>query len=268
MSTDEVLTNRVSEEAAEVRHVAGARRWVAAGLRRVVNLVYPPSCASCGAATEEPHALCAACWGAAPWIERPYCERLGTPFGVDMGPGVVSPAAISAPPVFERARAAMRYDGVGRELVHRLKYGDRLDLAPMMGRWMARAGRELLAEADLIAPVPLHWTRLWRRRMNQAAALAAAVSRGSGPEVALDVLGRRRRTRSQVGLTRNERADNLQGAFVVPEAGKARLKGRRVLLVDDVLTTGSTANAASRVLLRAGAEAVDVLTFARVCTAS
>ncbi|WP_460451999.1 ComF family protein [Alsobacter sp. SYSU BS001988] len=246
-----------------------AAAWLGGALRRgaraAVDLVYPPSCAACSAATDRPHALCPACWRGVPWIERPYCERLGTPFAVDLGEGLLSPGAISAPPVFERARAVARYDGLGRELVHKLKYGDRTDLAPMMGRWMARAGRDVLAEADLVVPVPLHRGRLWRRRMNQAAALASVVARASGRELALDCLERRRPTRSQVGLTRNERADNLQGALACTPAGALRLRGRRVLLVDAVMTTGSTANVASRALLRGGAAAVDVLTFASVC---
>ncbi|GGH32687.1 amidophosphoribosyltransferase [Alsobacter metallidurans] len=248
-----------------VRATALAREGARLGLRAAVDVLYPPGCVACGRALAQAHALCPPCWRAAPWIERPYCERLGAPFPVDMGPGAISLAAAGDPPVFARARAAMRHDAVGRELAHRLKYGDRMDLAPMMGRWMARAGRELLADGPVIAPVPLHWTRLWRRRMNQAGALAAAVAQESGAELAPDALERRRRTRSQVGLTRNERAENLQGAFAVTEAGKLAIKGRRVLLVDDVYTTGSTANAASRALLRGGAEAVDVLTFARVC---
>jgi len=200
------------------------------------------------------------------FIERPYCERLGTPFAADYGPGLLSPAAMADPPVFRRARAVAQYDDGARALVHRLKYGDRLDLAPALGRMMARAGAELLGEADVIVPVPLHRERLWRRRFNQAMALARAVAASSG--VALDpfLLARVKRTQSQVGLKKAQRAENLQGAFRVPAEAKARLKGKRVLLVDDVFTTGATANAASRALLRGGAEAVDVLAFARVVT--
>ncbi|WP_048428318.1 ComF family protein [Methylobacterium indicum] len=234
-------------------------------IRGVVGLVYPPSCIACGAATAVPHALCAACWHEMRFIERPYCERLGTPFSVDLGsPGLLSPAALADPPVYQRARAVARYDATARRLVQRLKYEDRLDLAGAMGAMMARAGAELLAEADLAVPVPLWRWRLWRRRFNQAALLARTATRGSGVPMAPELLARVRRTRQQVGLTRAARAENLQGAFRVPDAARPRLLGKRVLLVDDVLTTGATANAAARALLRGGAAAVDVLVFARV----
>jgi ComF family protein len=233
--------------------------------RGFVGLVYPPSCIACGAATGVPHALCAGCWSGVRFIERPYCERLGTPFSVDLGaPGLLSPAALSDPPVYGRARAVARYDATARRLVQRLKYEDRLDLAGALGAMMARAGGELLAEADVVVPVPLWRWRLWHRRFNQAALLARAATRGSGVPVAPDLLARVRRTRAQVGLSRAARAENLQGAFRVPEAARARLQAKRVLLVDDVLTTGATANAAARALLRGGAAAVDVLVFARV----
>ena len=120
--------------------------------------------------------LCPGCWSKLSFITPPYCERLGIPFVYDPGPGILSMEAIADPPAYHRARAAVRFDEISRALVHALKYGDRLDLAPMMGRWMARAGRELLAEADALVPVPLHWRRQWARRFNQSAMLAAAVS--------------------------------------------------------------------------------------------
>ncbi len=242
------------------------RRALAAALRGLVALVYPPVCVACRAATGEAQALCAHCWGEIGFIERPYCERLGTPFAVDLGPGLLSPTAIADPPVFGRARAVCRFEGVARELVHRLKYGDRAELALTLGRMMAQAGHELIAEADLVAPVPLHRTRLWRRRFNQAALLAGTVARLAALPHEPALLARVRRTRQQVGLSRSQRADNLQGAFRVPESARRLVEGRRVLLVDDVLTTGATVNAAARILLRAGARQVDVLTFARVVT--
>ena len=162
----------------------------------------------------------------------------------------------------------MRYDDVARTLVHALKYGDRLDLAPTMGRWMARAGRELLADADALIPVPLHWRRLWARRFNQSALLAKAVAQESGVKVADTVLKRVKATAQQVGLSQAERAQNVQGAFRVPTECKAEVAGRRLILIDDVLTSGATADACARALLRAGARNVDLLVFARVVDAA
>jgi ComF family protein len=232
--------------------------------RAAIDLLYPPTCIACQAATGEAHTLCAACWSGIRFIERPYCERLGTPFAVDFGSPLLSPAAVADPPVFHRARAVAHYEGIASALVHRLKYGDRLELAQALGGMMARAGAELLAEADVIVPVPLHRWRLWRRRFNQAMALGTVIARRSGVPCDPFALHRVKATRQQVGLTRAQRQENLQGAFRVPPEARPRLKGRRVLLVDDVLTTGSTANAAARALLRGGAERVDVLAFARV----
>ncbi|CAH1661909.1 ComF family protein [Chelatococcus asaccharovorans] len=246
-----------------LRHsVAVLQGETVAAASRLAGLIYPPTCIACGCATAEPHGVCAACWRDLPFITRPYCERLGTPFAVDLGGPLLSPSAIADPPVFERARAVARYDGTARELVHRLKYGDRPELAKAMGRMMASAGAELVADAALVVPVPLHPWRLWSRRFNQAMALSREVARHSGLRCDGLVLHRRKSTRPQVGLTRAERAANLQGAFHVPD--NRRLLGERVILVDDVLTTGATANAASRALLRGGASSVDVLTFARV----
>jgi ComF family protein len=172
--------------------------------------------------------------------------------------------AIADPPSYQRARAAVRYDDTARALVHAFKYGDRLDLAPMLGNWMMRAGHELLDGADALVPVPLHWTRLWTRRFNQAAALASAISKISHVPVAHDPLRRVKATAQQVGLSRKDRASNVQGAFRVPPAAKAEVAGRRLILVDDVLTSGATSDACARALLRAGAAQVDVLVFARV----
>jgi ComF family protein len=172
--------------------------------------------------------------------------------------------AIADPPAYERARAAVRYDDIARTLVHALKYGDRLDLAPTLGRWMMQAGGALLAEADALVPVPLHWRRLWMRRFNQSAALAEVIAAHMKVPVAYSALARVKATRQQVGLTKFERADNVQGAFRVPPDARAHVKDRRLVLVDDVLTSGATVDACARVLLRAGAAAVDVLVFARV----
>jgi ComF family protein len=211
--------------------------------------------------------LCAPCWSKLSFIAPPYCERLGIPFPFDGGPGLLSMEAIADPPAYNRARAAVRYDEIARTLVHALKYGDRLDLAPMMGRWMAHAGRELLAQADAMVPVPLHWRRQWARRFNQSALLAEIIAKASGAVVAHGALKRVKATHQQVGLDKSARAENVQGAFRVPAERRAQGVGCKLVLVDDVLTSGATVDACARALLRAGAASVDVLVFARVVTA-
>jgi ComF family protein len=233
---------------------------------RALNVALPPLCPACRQLVRE-GGLCATCWSKLSFITRPYCERLGIPFAYDPGPNVVSMQALADPPAYRRARAAVRYDEIGRTLVHALKYGDRLELAPLMGGLMAHAGQELFARADALVPVPLHWRRLWMRRFNQSALLAKAISRLTGIPLADSALKRVKATAQQVGLSKAERAQNLQGAFCVPPEGKAMVSGRRLVLVDDVLTSGATADAAARTLLRAGAANVDVLVFARVVDA-
>lgn len=239
-----------------------------AAIRFTLDVALPPLCPSCREPLGDGVGLCAACWSKLSLIEPPYCARLGIPFVYDPGPGLLSMEAIANPPAYDRARAAVRYDDVARALVHRLKYGDRIDLAPMMGRWMARAGRELLTDADGLIPVPLHWRRLWARRFNQSAALAGAISGISGVPVLHGALKRVRATPQQVGLSQAQRADNVQGAFRVDADGKAAVAGRRLVLIDDVLTSGATVDTCARSLLRAGAAHVDVLVFARVVAAA
>lgn len=232
-----------------------------------LNVALPPLCPACREPLRDTGAVCASCWSKLSFIAPPYCERLGIPFAYDPGPGVLSMQAIADPPAYARARAAVRYDDVARALVHAFKYGDRLDLAPTLGGWMARAGHELLADADALVPVPLHWRRLWARRFNQSAALALAISRIAGIPMAAPVLKRVRATAQQVGLTKTERALNVQGAFRVPPDAKGEVAGRRLIVIDDVLTSGATADACARALLRAGAERVDILILARVVDA-
>ena len=233
---------------------------------RALDVALPSLCPACREQVRD-NGLCASCWSKLSLIAPPYCERLGIPFAYDPGPGVLSMQAISDPPAYHRARAAVRYDDIARALVHALKYGDRIDLAPTMGRWMARAGSELLTDADVIIPVPLHWRRLWARRFNQSALLAQAISRETGVAVADTALKRIKATAQQVGLTQSERATNVQGAFRVAPDRKAQVAGRRVVLVDDVLTSGATSDACARALLRAGARNVDLVVFARVVDA-
>jgi ComF family protein len=251
------LNRRVRAVLSSCRHAVGS------AARLALDVALPTLCVAC----REPVAgegVCAGCWAKLSFIAPPYCARLGIPFVYDPGPGLLSMEAIAAPPAFQRARAAVRYDDTAKTLVHALKYQDRTDLAPIMGRWMARAGHELVSDADVLVPVPLHWRRGWSRRFNQSGALARVVERQSGVAVAADALRRVKPTRQQVGLTRSERAQNVQGAFKVPPEKQAEVEGRHVVLVDDVLTSGATVDACARALLRAKARQVDVLVFARV----
>lgn len=232
--------------------------------RALKDAVVPPQCLGCGLAIAEAGHLCGSCWLELQFIDAPCCARLGVPLEADLGPESVCARALMDPPVWARARAAVVYDRLARDIVHGFKYHDRMENAAMMTRVMARAGSGLLAEADLIVPVPLHRWRLWWRRFNQAAVLAQGLARAASKPWAASVLVRPLATRAQVGLKAGERRANLRDAFAVPNAARALVKGRRVLLIDDVLTTGSTATAAGLALLEAGAAAVDVLVFALV----
>jgi ComF family protein len=234
--------------------------------RGAVETVFPPVCLGCGVITGRHGGLCPACWGQVRFIERPFCEITGQPFDHDRGEGLVSAAAIADPPSYARARAATLYDGPARKLAQALKFSDRTDLAPMMADWMIRAGGELVSASDAVIAVPLHRRRLFGRAYNQSGELARAISRGTGLPLLSGVLERRKATAPQVGLGRSARIANLSGAFAVTPARRPLIAGKRVLLVDDVLTTGATVNAAAKVLLRSGAREVSVLTFARVAS--
>jgi len=241
---------------------------LAAGIKRAGNrmldIVLPPRCLKCGATVDAVGALCADCWPAVAFLAPPHCAACGLPFEFDLGPDALCGACAGERPVFARARAAFRYDDGSKDLILRFKHADRTDSAPAFARWMARAGAALLADADLIVPVPLHWLRLFMRRYNQAALLASALGGLSGKPAVNDLLLRRRRTPSQGGLGALGRQRNVAGAFAVDPRRRSLLHDKRVLLVDDVLTTGATVSACTSALLRAGAGAVDVLTLARV----
>lgn len=228
------------------------------------DIVVPPACLSCSAHTSEQGTLCPRCWGEMHFVEQPYCEVLGRPFGYDYGAGTVSPEAIADPPPFDRLRSVVVYNDLARSLVSGLKFGDRLELAPWMAKWMSVAGRELIAECDMIVPVPLYWRRLFARRFNQSAELARNIAKLSGNKYMPLVVERRKKTRQQVGLSASQRARNVQGAFVVPVHAKPLVEGMRVLLIDDVYTSGATVKACARAFRRAGVGGIDALTFASV----
>ena len=214
--------------------------------------------------TVQPQALCPACWKKLHFISRPFCKKYAVPFSYEKSADTLSPEAYRFPPPWGQARAAALFKDLAADLVHGLKYEDRHDFAPLMARLMSRAGCDLIERADFIAPVPLHWSRFVRRRYNQAALLAKAVAVDSRKIYQPRLLRRKKPTHTQVGLNRESRTRNLQGAFMVPELMKAQIKDRNILLIDDVMTSGATLSAATHALLKGGASEVNVLVFARV----
>jgi ComF family protein len=234
-------------------------------LRRAADALLPPSCYACEAPVQTQGLLCPSCFPRFRFIGAPRCHCCGLPFAsaADAGEGGLCRACLEYPPSYDRARAAWLYGEASKPILLGFKYGDRTELAPALARAMATAGAELLAEADLLAPVPLHRLRLLSRRYNQAALLARALGRLSGRPVLPSLLLRRRATAPLADLSPRARAKALAGAIAVSPRQAGRVAGRRVLLIDDVLTSGATANACAEALLAAGAAGVDVLTVAR-----
>ncbi len=247
---------------APAERLSGVRR----AARLALDLVLPPLCLACRKPVGEPGALCPECWGAIRFIGPPLCSRCGLPFEHTQAIAVCG-ACLAHPPSFGRARSVMRYDEASKRLILRFKNADRVHAAPALARWIGRAGSEILGEAELIVPVPLHWRRLFRRRYNQSALLARALARQTGIAWSPDALARIKPTPSQGGLGARERRLNMRGAFKVPPRRRPIIWGKRVVLVDDVLTTGATLDSAARALLRAGAASVDALAIARVLKA-
>ena len=233
----------------------------------VLDMVLPVTCCVCERPVSGAGGLCEACWAELEMVSQPVCDAYGTPFVFDEGDGAVSARAIANPPVWSRARGAVMFNDCSQKLVHALKYRDRHEVVRTMGRMMVHAGRDVISQADLIVPVPLHRWRLWSRRYNQAALLASAVGAVTGISTQTDLVKRVRNTQSQVGLGEGQRSRNVKGAFAVPETRVSDVLGQRVLLVDDVLTSGATANECATVLKLAGAVHVDVLVFALVSDA-
>lgn len=250
--------------AEKTERIKQAKVFAFVGWEKLVDFLTPPLCLSCQTPVTSGASLCLDCWQKLHFVDEPVCDVLGTPFAYDEGEGAVSPAAIANPPSWDKARAAVLFDDASSHLVHLLKYSDVQEAGVAMARMMLGAGRNLLLDTDVILPVPLHRKRLWQRRFNQAAYLSKQVSKASEKPWAHDVLLRSQATISQVGLDAKERNKNVRRAFEVPPERRPKIEGKSVLLIDDVRTTGATANACAETLKKAGAAHVNLLTFALV----
>jgi ComF family protein len=232
-------------------------------LARALDLFFPPQCLNCETLVPTHGTLCLSCWQQVQFIADPMCGRCGLPFEYTMGEHALCGECMRAEPSFSRARSAFRYDEHSKSLILKLKYHDQLQLAPIYGTWLAKAGKELVAASDVVVPVPMHYFRFISRRYNQSALLAKSLAKHAGLSYVPDGLKRIRRTPPQAGLTRAQRIDNVKGAFATHPRHTSSLKGKSILLVDDVMTTGATLEQCAKALLKSGAQSVNVLTLAR-----
>lgn len=234
--------------------------------RHMLDFALPPRCGGCGAVTQDVHRFCLECWQALHFLGDPCCVRCGLPFEYDGGADAECGGCLADPPPYDRARAAVAYGEIARRVVLKLKYSGRPGVAETLAHFMKRHMDAADPDA-ILAPVPLHRWRIWRRGYNQSALIASALARRGGLACELTLLERVKATPPLKGKGRRERALTVRGAFRVPERMKPRVKGRPVLLVDDVFTTGATVSACARALKRAGAARVDILCWARVVRA-
>lgn len=251
----------------EVPAPVAARRLklaVRAALGRTLDLLLPPRCIGSGKIVDAPGMLDAGFWTELAFVSAPACDCCGLPFSFGVAEGSLCAACIDTPPDFDRARAAVVYNDASRQLILDFKYGDKTHAVRSFLPWMLRAGTALLPETDMILPVPLHARRLWQRRFNQSALLAQALGRAAQIPCLPDGMTRKRHTPPQKGLSRSERHSNVRGAFAISPRHAQAIKGKRVMIVDDVFTSGATLNECARILKRGGAAQVFVLTLARV----
>jgi ComF family protein len=232
-----------------------------APLKLIADLALPPRCPGCGGIVQGEHRFCTGCWGKLEFLGPPWCARCNAPFDMDRGEGAQCGPCLADPPLFDGARAAVAYGDVARTVALKLKYGGRMGLAETMARAMARL---VPTEAELLVPVPLHRWRLWGRGFNQSMLVAAALSRKSGVPTAPALLRRVKATPMLRGLGHRARAKAVRGAFAIAPGGRERLAGKCVVLVDDVHTSGATAEACADALKQAGAARVILLCWARV----
>ncbi len=248
-----------------------ARQWIGNGKRLLkdslapllLDSMFPPHCPSCRMETDIPHTLCAECFSKTRFLTAPFCACCGHPFPYAMGDNALCAKCLERLPPYDRARSALRYDEITRPLVTRLKYADQTGLAPYGARLLYRAGGELFEDADWLIPVPMHWRRLAKRRFNQSALLARALSKLCGVNVLPQGLRRVRATTPQAGLSYRRRQANLRRAFAVGPGMESLIQERHIVLIDDVMTTGATIEACVKTLRKANPATVSVLTLTR-----
>lgn len=233
-------------------------------LKRIIDLILPPRCLSCGDICLENSKLCPPCWKEIRFISDPQCSICGWPLPYQDSLGMVCIHCAQKKPLFTMARSVMVYDKASSGIILKLKHGDATYLAPALGEWMWSRSGDLLKDIDYLIPVPLHWFRLFMRRYNQAAILAKVISEKSFLPVRPHLLRRQRFTKSQAHLNRQQRQRNVKKAFYVPSKQISFLQNKKIALVDDVFTTGATINECVRILLKAGCSEVRVITLARV----
>lgn len=233
-------------------------------LQQTLDVLLPPRCIATGEIVDKQGMISPRFWSELVFIENPMCNVCGLPFPLPMAAGGLCAGCLDHAPRFDMARSCVAYNDASRKVILNFKYGDRLHSVHTFIPWLLRAGADMIAQSDLIVPVPLHRKRLWTRRFNQSALLAQELARQTGKLYAPDTLLRKKCTPPQKGLSRKERNNNVRNAFAVSPRRIAALKGRNVLLIDDVFTSGATLDACTRTLKEAGAVAVYILTIARV----
>ena len=250
------------------REISALRSGILAGIgslgRGLMHTVFPPRCIACGEAVASDFGLCTACWADTPFITGLCCDLCGAPLPGEDPAAVLCDDCLRHPRPWQQGRSAMLYAGAARRMVLGLKHGDRLDLVRPMSGWLERACQGVIEDGMLIAPVPLHRKRLIKRRFNQSALLAQALARRTGQTCLPDLFLRHRATPSQEGRSREERFENLSGAISIRPRHVASLRGRTLLIVDDVMTSGATLSAATEAAIAAGAQKVCVAALARV----
>lgn len=255
----------VNRTEARLRAMQAAAIWAGRALKPILDFALPPRCPGCGTVTEAPHRFCLTCWSALTFLGEPCCARCALPFDYGSGADALCGGCLAEPPAYDRLRAAVAYGDISREVALKLKYGGRPGVAETMARFMARHLEP--ADGMIVAPVPLHRWRIWRRGYNQSALIATALARRAGLETRLDLIRRVKRTPPLRGMGPRERRDAVRGAFRVDPDKRPAVKGRTVLLIDDVYTSGATANACAGALRRAGAARIELLCWARVVKA-